>query len=137
REERDDGEKLHLWGTPASGERCPKMGARSRSQYSITASATKVTAYADPSPTERGRTQRASGITAPMTSVQPMRWCRNDERWKNQPFCSWTSNAVPETRSASTDVRRHHGLEIFPRTSASSVAPASISTCAHEPCATR
>src|SRR5437763_9531303 len=76
--------------------------------------------------------QRAIGISEAPTSVQQSRWWRNDERWKNHGFCSWISNAAPETKSANVIDRRHHGLEIFPRTRASSVAPASISTCAHE-----
>ena len=42
---------------------------------------------------------------------------------------------MPETRSASAVVNRHQGLVSLPRTSASSVAPASINTSAQVPCA--
>src|SRR5919198_1540188 len=95
----------------------------------------KVSPNALPAATERGRTTRTTGTTAATTSVQPIRWWRNAERWKNHEFCSWIRNEAPETSKASVLVSRHQGLEIFPRTSASSTAPASISTSAQAPCA--
>ncbi len=43
--------------------------------------------------------------------------------------------AAPETTNAIVIPRRHQSLRTLPRTSASSVAPPSISTCAQTPCA--
>ncbi len=48
----------------------------------------------------------ASGKIAETISVQPIRWCRKAERAKNQLFCSWIRNAVPETSSANGIVSR-------------------------------
>src|SRR5207302_4594672 len=67
--------------------------------------------------------------------VQPNTWCRNAERWKSQAFCPWTRNAAPETTKAALSISPHHWLCSFPRTSASSTAPASIRTSAQTPCA--
>src|SRR6266540_6039119 len=78
---------------------------------------------------------RASGKIAQTTNVHPSRWCRKAERWKSQSFCSWTRKAAPETTNAIVIPRRHQSLRTLPRTSASSVAPPSISTCAQTPCA--
>ena len=60
-------------GAPASGDRCPKMGATSRSQKSITAIATKRSAKPLRARLERGRTARTSGKSAPRSIVHPSR----------------------------------------------------------------
>src|SRR5262249_54793070 len=93
----EEDDALHRCGGPPSGDRRPDTGARSRSEKSITESATTESANAVFSTTERGLKTSASGRSATPTSVQPTRWCRNAERAKNQPFCSWTRNAAPET----------------------------------------
>src|SRR5438093_1340061 len=123
------------WG-PASGERWPKTGARSRSEKSITDSAITETANAVFSTTERGRNTSASGNSAAPTSVQPTRWCRKAERAKNQSFCSWTRNAAPETAMPIGVASLHQRLCSFPFASPSSAPPITISACAHAPCAT-
>ena len=84
---------------------------------------------------ERGRKLRTSGNTAAPSIVHPSAWCRKAERWYNHAFCSWTKNAAPEMTKAALVARLHHLLCSFPRTSASSTAPASISTSAQAPCA--
>src|SRR4029079_12001985 len=87
REEQDEREPLHLCGVPASGDRSPKIGARSRSANSATAMTRNTSAKPAFATTQRGRSARASGNTAPSSSSQPRKWCRKDERWNTHWFC--------------------------------------------------
>ena len=123
REHRARRARSHRCGAPASGERWPKIGARSRSENSSTAITTNTSANAPPKATDRGRTARpiASGVAA--ISTQPFRWWRKAERWKNHGFASWIRKAEPETNRASAVVSRQYGLFSFPRASPSSAAP--------------
>src|SRR4051812_39929966 len=95
---------------PASGERCPKIGATFRSQKSRNANTTIVSAKPALKAGEVGRAARPRQTNAPTSAVQPSAWCRNAAREKSQGFCSWIRNAVPETSSANGSVSSHHGL---------------------------
>ena len=77
---------------PARSERWPKIGATSRSANSITASAIHVAANPYAQTARRGLNASPIGKTLATTSVQPIRWWRNADRAKSQPFCSWTRN---------------------------------------------
>src|SRR5579859_5860361 len=94
---------------------------------------TNVTAKPVCQTSTRGFRARPTAKTAQPMTHQPSRWCRKAERWKNQPFCSWTSSAVPETTNASGVVSRQCGFLSLPRTSPSSAPPHNIITWAHEP----
>jgi hypothetical protein len=48
---------------------------------------------------------RASGKRAPLIITQPIAWWTKAEREKSQPFCSWMSEATPETKNASAIVK--------------------------------
>src|SRR5262249_15905540 len=101
----------------------------------MTARTTNVSANPVAATLDRGRTARAIGNTDAATSVQPSTWCRNAERMKSHAFCSCTRNATPEPRNAAA-MARLHALECsFPRTRASSTAPANIISSAQAPCA--
>ena len=73
REHRSREREPHRCGAPASGEMCPKTGARSRSENSSTAITTNTSANAPRKASEPGRTARpiASGVAA--ISTQPLR----------------------------------------------------------------
>ena len=121
---------------PASGERCPKIGATSRSEYRKTAITTNVSANPELHTGERRRKAPISGKSAPISAVHPRVWWRKAAREKSQPFCSCTRIATPETASASGIASLQATLCSFPRTRPSSAAPASIIVCAHAPWAT-
>jgi len=73
REQHRDEGTPHGTGTPpASSDRCPKIGATSRSENSITAIATHVAANPYAHTERRGRKAAPSGKTAAMTMVQPI-----------------------------------------------------------------
>src|SRR5262249_8808013 len=135
-DEADEDDASHRCGGPASGERWPNTGARSRSEKSITDSAITDTANAALRTIERGRKTSASGKSAAPISVQPTRWCRNAERAKNHPFCSCTRNAAPETARPIGVASFHQRLFSFPYARPSSAAPIAISACAQAPWAT-
>ena len=122
---------------PASSERCPKIDATSRSENSITATATKVSANPYAHSARRGRSAAPSGNTEATTSVQPIRWWRNAERANSQPFCSCTRNEAPEMKSAPAVTSDQYCEWSLPRTRASSTAPAAVAACAQIECATR
>ena len=74
RDEGDSGENRPSHGLPpARSERWPKIGATSRSEKSITAIASQVTANPYIHTARRGRKAAPSGNTAATTIVQPMR----------------------------------------------------------------
>src|SRR5436190_11796491 len=99
----------------------------------MTDNASTATANAARRTTERGRKTSRSGNAAAQTSVQPTRWCRNADRAKNQPFCSCTRKAVPETAMATGVASFHQRLCSLPFASPSSAAPIAMSAWAHAP----
>src|SRR4029079_10279274 len=122
---------------PASSERCPKIDATSRSENSITATATKGSANPSDHRERRGRDAAPSGNTEATTSVQPIRWWRNAERANSQPFCSCTRNEAPEMKSAPAVTNDQYCEWSLPRTRASCTAPAAVAAWAQTECATR
>src|SRR6185503_6182260 len=132
----DDGTPSHGL-PPASSERCPKIDATSRSENSITATATNVSANPYDHSARRGRSAAPTGNTEATTSVQPIRWWRNAERANSQPFCSCTRNEAPEMNSAPAVTSDQYCEWSLPRTRASSTAPAAVAACAQIECATR
>src|SRR5436309_11794246 len=94
-------QRLRSHRAPASGDRCPKIGATLRSQKSSAATATIITANPALKTGDRGWTARPRQTAEPASSVHPRAWCRKAEREKNHGFCSWIRKASPETTSAS------------------------------------
>src|SRR5215510_11688419 len=66
-----------------------------------------------------------------------MRWWRNAERANRHPFCSWTRNDAPETKSAPAVTSDQYEETSRPRTTASCTAPAAVAAWAQMECARR
>src|SRR5205823_2348928 len=82
RREHCDDESIasHRCGTPASCDRCPKIGATSRSEKRSTATTSRLVAKPSAAVSERGLSACASGKSAATRSVQPSAWCRKAAR---------------------------------------------------------
>ena len=99
-------ERLSHRGPPANSERCPKIGATSRSQNSITARTIQVIANPALQAKRRGWSAWPRGKIAATRSVHPIAWWRNAAREKNHGFCSWMRNAAALTRSVNAEGQR-------------------------------
>ena len=137
-ESRDDERALHRCGTPAYVDRCPKIGrdvavaveqhrhdderrrearTRRRSRARTERLQERERRRADDEPAERVVEERGAREEPAVLLVDEQRRSRDEEaegRSASRQYCEWS----------------------LPRTRPSSAAPASMSTCAHEPCAT-
>ena len=88
-------------------------------------------------PSWRGRSAWHNGKSETTTSIQPIAWWRNAAREYSHGFGSCTRKATPETKRAAPGTSDQRGLTSFPRTRASSTAPATSAACAQTACARR